>query len=157
MNIIGGALILASSLGISVYLISEGKRRICACEAVCALITFIKQNIEAFGTPIDGILDTCRIDYLDNCAFGEVMRQKGLPSAASEGILTLGKEAQNDFETFAENIGKGYRDEEIKRCDYYLSRFELHLAEERERYERYTPMYRYLPPLGAMSVIIMLL
>lgn len=157
MTAAGSALIFAASVGISYLLVSERCRRIRAYEALCALVAFIKGNIEAFGTPVDNILENCRIEYFESCDFGEVLRREGLEAASSRRLLPLGIDAELDFEAFAENLGKGYRDEELKRCDYYLSRFDSYLAKEREALARYTPMYRYLPPLGALSVVILLI
>lgn len=157
MTAIGVVLLLTSALGISLYLMAEGKQRITALEAVCSLIGFIRQNIKTFGTPLDGILDSCRIEYFEKISFGPLLRQKGLAVAAKECTFPIDRNAKLEFEAFAESAGKGYRDEEIKRCEYYLSRFEAYLATEKERFHRLRPMYRYLPILGALSVIIMLI
>lgn len=157
MNIAGGVLIICAALWISFRLTSQGIYRIEAIEAVCKLVTYIKQNIDTFGTPVDTILLTYKCDILDGCAFGEIMRSYGIFEAVTRRLIPLCEMAQSDFETFAENIGKGYRDEELKRCDYYLSRFEACLFEEREKFLRYRPMYRYLPILGALSVVLLLI
>ena len=157
MTIIGALLILGASCAVSFCLIREGAGKVTALEAVCRLIMHIKQNIETFGTPIDGILECYSSEYFEKSCFADEMRKNGIAHAASCGRIALREDAKTEFKAFAENIGKGYRDEEIRRCEYYLSLFEGYLSEEKDRLKRYSPMYRYLPPLAAMSLIIIVL
>lgn len=157
MTLAGAVFVLSAALAVSGSLLSKGKRRIEVLDALCKLIEYIKQNIDTFGTPVGEIVAHYGYSVLDKYAFGDAMRKDGLCSAAVQKLLPIGEEAQNDLAAFAENIGEGYRDEEVRRCGYYLSRFEAHLAEEKEHYAKNIPLYRYLPLLAGVSALILLI
>lgn len=157
VKIIGAVLILASSLGVSAFLTKEGKRKVENLEAIIKLIEYIKRNIDAFLTPLSGIFTGYTCEVLDGCGFGDEMRKNGLVSAVQCGYLMLSENADDELLSFAEKLGGGYRDEEVKRCEYYRSVFESFAEAEREKQRRNRDLYRYIPPLGALSLLLVLM
>ena len=154
VQFVDGALLFAASLGVSIMLTYESKRRIQNIEAVIRLIEFIKRNIDSFLTPLNGIYTEYSCDVLERCGFSEEMKTQGLKSAVECGYLHLPEKMDDAFLSFAEKLGEGYRDEEVKRCEYYLGIF-ADLAEgEREKARKNRDLYRYIPPLGALSLLL---
>ncbi len=157
MTATGIVLILGAAVGASLLLTREARVRLSELEAVISLIAFIRQNIDTFASPVDTIASSWSCSVKGAKHFSDAVRKDGLKAAVYGGHVSLSADARNDIETFAENIGKGYRDEEVKRCEYYLARFEGYLASARESFERCRPLYRYVPFVCAASIIIIAL
>lgn len=154
LRVLGGGLILACSVCVSLYLSAESRRKVENVHAVRELIGYIRRNIDSFLTPIRRILKEYRCDVIDGCGFGDVMRREGLTAAAEGEYLPLPKDAQTELLAFARSIGSGYRDEEIKRCEYYEGVLLQIEEREREISDKNRNLYRYLPPLGALSLLV---
>ncbi len=121
------------------------------------LLEYIKRNIATFRTPIQSILQTYSSDILDDCGFTEIMRSRGLEAALDCGTLDIPREGKRLLQEFSERLGSDYTENEIKRCDYYIDLLREVSSREKERLSKNERLYKYLPPLAVLSLIIVIL
>ncbi len=126
-------------------------------EALCSLIAYIGDSIEAFGTPLCEITAEYHSELLDEYSFGDVLRRDGLAAAAVGHSLPLSRTAQRVLEEYAGCAGHSYKAGELAACRMCHRRLSECLAEERCEYERTRRLYRYLPPLAAALAVLLLL
>ncbi len=150
----GAAILMCASLFLSLRLTAAKRKRERELYEICDLIRYVRNNIDSFLTPLGSIFSKFSSPALDSCGFVEALENGGLSSAAvSEGISLLSNERRLLL-AFSEKLGLGYRDEEIRLCDYYYKEFSEIARREREENDKKSKMYKYLPPLAALSLII---
>lgn len=154
---LGCITILSASALLSMMLGRIGKNRLCAIDETKKLLQHICRNIESFLTPVGMMLTSYRSQYLEETGFADAMRKDGLCAAFLRGYLDLPEDAEEMMIEFSSELGDSYADDEVKRCRHYLTLLEQIEVSERERVEKNRDLYRFLPPLGALSLIIILL
>jgi len=98
-------------------LINLERKRLQALDGWIELIFHIRTRIDCYLTPIGEILATADRELLKPCM--------GTPSDSSlEALLQksrflLSPEANRLLTAFARELGGSYREEQVKRCDYY--------------------------------------
>ncbi len=92
-------------------------------EAYMALIRTVRGQIECFARPISEILCSCEHEELEGCGYF-------YDKPPSDLLHLVAKSTVHDVSTvaivsrFAEEFGRGYREDEVRACDYALSRLE---------------------------------
>ncbi len=157
LKLAGAVMILVSSAVMGAYAANVYSRRVTSTDAVAAFIKYIKRNIESFNMPVGDILSSYSSEHFEETGFLEAMRADGLTEAIGGGYLTLSGEAEREFSEFASRLGSDYTDGEVKRCEYYVNVFEEISKAERENVATNGRLFRLLPPLGAVSLIILLI
>ncbi|MBR6807116.1 MAG: hypothetical protein IKM46_01920 [Clostridia bacterium] len=157
LKTVGCILILGASSCLSLILGRLGSRRLCALAEIKRLLVFISRNIESFLTPVGVILSSYHSDYLELCGFSDAMKNDGLCAAFLRGYADLPPEAEELMINFSSELGDSYAEDEVKRCRHYITVLEEIEAVEKARVEKNRDLYRFLPPLGALSLIIILL
>ncbi len=157
LRLIGALMILTSSAVMGAYIANVYSRRVTSTEEVAAFIKYIKRNIESFKMPVADILSSYDSEHFERVGFLEAMRTAGLEEAICGGYLTLSQAALGEFLSFASRLGRDYTEGEVKRCEYYIGVFEELAAAEKENIATNGRLYRLLPPLGAISLIILLI
>ncbi len=153
----GCIVILLSSALLSMLLGRLGRNRLLAIDEVKKLLRHISRNIESFLTPVGVIISTYHSQYLEDLGFAEDMRRDGLCAAFLRGYLDLPTEAEELLIEFSVGLGDMYAEDEVKRCLHYIALLEEIECSEKARVEKNRDLYRFLPPLGALSLIIILL
>ena len=157
MKSVGCLLILVASSFISLILGKSGERRLRSLDETKRLVLYISRNIESFLTPVGDILSSYISEYLENSGFSEAMRCDGLCAAFLRGYIDLPPVAEDLMINFSGELGESYVDDEIKKCSHCLRTLEEIESAERDRVEKNRNLYRFLPPLGALSLIIILI
>ncbi len=157
LKLVGAVMVLVSSAVFGSYAANVYSRRGISAEEVAAFIKYIKRNIESFSMPVGEILSTYESEHFERTGFLDAMRADGLTEAIRGGYLTLSGTAEREFLEFASRLGSDYTDGEIKRCEYYVNLFEELSKTEKENASTNGRLYRLLPPLGAVSLIILLI
>ena len=157
LRMIGAVMILISSAVMGTYMANVFGRRITSTEEVASFIKYIKRNIESFKMPVDEIISTYTSEHFEETGFRDAVIRDGLKVAASGGYLTLSKKAEQELVEFLSCLGSDYAEGEVKRCEYYIGVFEDILNAERENMATNGRLYRLLPPLAAISLIILLI
>ena len=157
IKLVGAVMILVSSAVMGTYIANVYSRRVTSTEAVADFIKYIKRNIESFSMPVGEMVTAYTSEHFELTGFLEAMRADGLSEAIEGGYLTLSGKAEREFAEFASRLGSDYTEGEVKRCEYYTGVFEDLLKAERENVSTNGRLYRLLPPLGAVSLIILLI
>ena len=123
-------------------------------EGFVDLIRNIRLQIDCFGTPIAGILAS-----LDNglyAALGVQCVPEDLATLLAQTLLLVDREYAQLLRDFAASLGTGYREEELRYCDYYLARLAPLAQKTREELEKRTRLALILP-LALSAALILLL
>ena len=157
LRLIGAVMILVSSAVMGAYTANVYARRVTSTEEVTAFIKYIKRNIESFKMPVEDMFFSYTSEHFEETGFLDAIRTAGLEEAIGGGYLTLSKNAEREFLSFASHLGRDYTDGEVKRCEYYIGVFEELYAAEKENASTNGRLYRVLPPLVAISLRILLI
>ena len=121
MRIIGGCALLLSCALTSSYIISVEKNKIEQIETFISLIKSIRHHIECYSMPIEKILLSNKDILLrlgvekDISSFSQIL---------SECEIMCGEDCKKILNTFADTLGKGYREQQVKLCDATISALE---------------------------------
>ncbi|MBQ7475219.1 MAG: hypothetical protein IJS78_04795 [Clostridia bacterium] len=152
--LIGSSLVLASAGGVTLSLFSGAKRRIRHTEAILDLIGCIRSEIDFFLRPVAPILADYRNEALEECGFLPVMRERGLRAAAESGTASLTDGTVAVLCRFADSLGGGYKEEQLRLCDFTCSGIAEELNRARNELERDGNVYRFVPILSALFIIL---
>ena len=92
-------------------------------DAWMSLLTHIKNEIECFSMPVGEILRKTDMSILEGCGYGGAKPPKDM----SELILRSDfsdEECKKIVSNFTSEFGRCYRDEQVRRCEYYISRLD---------------------------------
>lgn len=157
VKFVGSAVMIVSALYYSYLLIKNANRKISQLEGLCTLILYIKNNIDSFMRPVGDIINS--FDGYDEAmeAFMESARTHGLAAAAENNTLSVGADAYHILRDFSGKIGCGYKEDEIRLCTYCHNAMQDILNRDREDIRKKMKMYKTLPVMSAMSVVLILL
>ena len=125
IKLIGGVMIVASSMSTASYIASREKKKIEEIEGLISLIRHIRNQIDCFSMPMGNILSSCT-DILLKLGVSEKI--SSLSELASKLEVTC-TECERIINDFSSSIGKGYREREIKICDKAIGELE-HIKEQ---------------------------
>ncbi len=144
IKFIGSALLALSGACASVSLCRYCHRRLEAIEGFIALIFYIKGQVECYARPICEIMATLSPEILRDC--GCPTGASSLEELISESKIYLDRESYRLLSAFAQEFGTVFREEQSKRCDYYIA-----LLGER----RALISSRLLPEMRAGSAVVL--
>ena len=155
---IGAAFIMLCCYLVSFFISSRAKREIAELEAFILLINRIRTDIACFSRPLYEIYTSFEADALERSGFLKMLRELGLNEALkmSENRLTLHGDDLDVIKQFAAVIGKSYRDEEIKTCDYYISQLSERYKMHYDEFPKKNKLNRSLCVMFGVSLIIIL-
>lgn len=113
-----GSLLLAMTgivLAVSIYRFEQKKLRIT--DAFISLILHIKGQIDCFCMPLCDILKTIPKELDIPCPEGE---QENFGAMIESSKIYLDGETYRLLWSFYSEFGSMYREEQLKRCDYYI-------------------------------------
>ena len=119
IKLLGGAvLVLAGGLASALAVYRE-KKRLSSMDAWIDLIVFIRGQIDCYLRPLDEILAYADPALLANCAARP--QDKTLSHILQRALSLHDEESRRLLSGFVREMGDGYREEQVKRCDYYLT------------------------------------
>ena len=138
LKLLGGGLLVAAG-GFSAFSFSQfEKRRLSVLDAWIDLIFFIRGKIDCYLMPLDEILSTADQELLKACMCASPHPNLRTLLDASSAYLT--EESKRLLGAFVKEIGSSYREEQLRRCDYYIQA----LRAEREQVAKELPARRRL-------------
>ena len=153
---VGALLILLSAGGWGAYEIRRGRRRLKELEAACALVRYIRENIERLSRPLAQIYASREDPVLEEIGFLGPLRTAGFGAAVREAGWHIFPAEREILAAFGEALGKGFREEQTALCRYTEDR----LAESLEKAKGDLPgrerLWRSIPVLAALSLILLL-
>lgn len=154
---LGAGILMLSAWLTGTGLIREHQNRLRELEALYDMISCIRDNIEHLMKPLPEIFRIYTNPYLETCGFLAEAKKNGLRRAWENHTTSVSGEAGQLIEEFTRNIGNGYRTEELRLCEYTLDRLRKILDHTRTETANQRKLYRSVPMLFALSVILILL
>ncbi len=153
-KILGIALLLGcGGLGSILWARFERKRCLQA-EGFVELVRNIRLQIDCFGTPLGKILAS--LDEKLYAALGAPRPPADLDVLLAETLLLVDREYAKLLRDFAASLGTGYREEELRYCDYYLTRLTPLAQKTREELEKRIRLALILPMALSVALILLL-
>lgn len=124
--------------------------------AFCRFLEYMKNQIDCFSLPISEIFARADVELLRLCGY----EKEKPPKDINEFIGACGgvdKEIKKIMEELSLEFGKSYRDEEVKRCKYYLCRLEERRNALNEQHSVKKKLNLTLCISGCLAVIILFL
>lgn len=133
----------------------EAEKKIRQYEAFLRLLRYTRLQIDCFGLPCADILMGCEISLLSECGFGgeehpENFRELYGKSVFSDDVLC------GVIGSFSDEFGYGYREEELRRCDYYISILSDRLKLLRDEVKKKKKVNTTLCVSAALGIVILL-
>jgi len=153
----GIGILLVSAIYYSYGLIRHAGVRLSQLEDADALILFIRNHIESFMTPLAEILMSFKGYSVHFEEFIRAAREQGMCEAMECGKLEIGPDAERILGEFSRKIGSGFKEDELRLCNYCHSSIAEILKKERDDLNKKMKMYKTLPIMTAMSAVLILL
>ena len=126
-------------------------------ECFLQLIRFMESEISCYQTPLDDIYRRFEGESLEECGFLAVLREKGMIAALAEcrHKLCFSDEEYRLLTEFSGELGKSYREEQLRFCEYYRRMLENYCAEGREELPGRLKLCRSLTVTGGLLLVIL--
>ena len=154
---IAGALLLGFSGFASAYVMnSSADAKVKQLEGLIAFMRFIRIQIECFSLPATEIIRRCDRDLLRECGYTEDVLINNFEQLF-DSFSIKDESVRKLMRDFSKGFGKGYREEQLKECDYYIDR----LCQQRERMANELPNRKKVNSTlcvsSALALIILLI
>ncbi len=156
-KIAGGGLLLASAIFYGFFMVKKERVKVAELVSFRDFVRFISDNIEHRMIPIPDIVRECTIETLSHIGFLSSACQYGIMTAWEKGTWEMDGEAREVLGTFFLKIGRGYREDELDLCRYTIKRLEGILEKVQGDIKNKEKMYRTVPLMLALSVMLILL
>ena len=156
----GTAVLLLASLLYGRCKVMEERKKVHEFEALLDLVNCITDGIEYGMKPLPEIFAEYRNEILEKNGFLEMARKSGLREtwmAYERKFSVSGGNGMKQFAGFCMKIGNGYKKEELELCGITRKRMEEELEKRKKDNGNREKLYRTIPPLMAMSLVLMLL
>lgn len=134
LKLLGAMLILSVGIVSALISVQYEKRRLTVVDGWIDLILYIRGQIDCYLMPIDDILSGGDRALFEACM--SPTNAADLPAILKSSQIYLDGDAKRILESFVRQIGAGYREEQLKRCDFFVSS----LRTQRERIATQLPM-----------------
>lgn len=156
---VGAILVMICCYLTSFSISSRAKKEMAELEAFVLLIGRIRSEIACFSRPLCEIYAGFESDVFERSGFLKALKDNGLLRALDMAghKLALREENFAIVKQFATAIGKSYRDEEVKTCDYYISQLSERHKAHSDALPKKNKLSRSLCFLLGISIIIILI
>ncbi len=116
-----GAVILVFSGFAGAWMMNaSATRTLSQTEAFISFLRFIRIQIECFSMPAAEIIARCERELLEDCGLSATEVPQSLEELF-ERCAVKDSETKEILKKFSASFGKGYREEQLRECDYYLA------------------------------------
>ena len=119
LKLLGALLVLSVGVFQAFVSVQYEKKRLTVVDGWIDLILYIRGQIDCYLMPLDDILSNGDRALFEACM--SPSNAADLPAILEASGIYLDGEAKHTLESFVREIGTGYRDEQIKRCDFFIS------------------------------------
>lgn len=156
MKLLGTCLLLVAAYILSLRYAREMKRGIDTWVACGDLIRYTRMQIDCFCTPKNRIFTSFHHRVLEENGFLPALRQGQEMGSAAEGTLE-DKELVSLFSRFGQELGRGYREEQMAVCDFYLQMLQERLEGRQKALPSQVRVRRTVYISGAMLLALLFL
>ena len=134
LKLLGALLILSVGVFSAFVSVQYEKKRLTVVDSWIDLILYIRGQIDCYLLPIGDILSGGDRALFEACM--SPSNAADLPAMLEASGIYLDGDAKHTLESFVREIGSGYREEQLKRCDFFIAS----LRTQRERIAAALPM-----------------
>lgn len=134
LKFLGALLIFAVGVFAAFVSVQYEKKRLSVVDGWIDLILYIRSQIDCYLMPLDDILSGGDRALFEACM--SPSNAADLPAILEASGIYLDGDGKRLIESFVREIGAGYREEQIKRCDFFISS----LRTQRERIAAQLPL-----------------
>ena len=134
LKLLGAILILSVGVFAAFASVQYEKKRLTVVDGWIDLILYIRGQIDCYLMPLGDILSGGDRALLEACM--SPSNAADLPAILDASGIYLDGDAKHILEGFVREIGTGYREEQLKRCDFFIAS----LRTQRERIAAALPM-----------------
>ena len=127
LKLVGSLLFGVSGVVIAMSYSRFQTKKLNTIDGFMSLLFYIKGQIDCFARPRSDILSTLPLEVF--CACNCPRGAETLEEMVEASRIYLDDEPQRLLSSFASEFGSTFREEQLRRCDYYISA----LSEERKR------------------------
>ena len=154
LRIFGAVILSLSGIAAAYVLNSAAKKGLSQTEAFISFLRFLRSEIECFSMPVPRAITRCPSELREECGCAaEVSDLRGFLQECtvfdSEAVSLMGR--------FCDDVGKGYRDEQLALCDYYISLLDEHRRTLAESLPSRRKRNSALCLAGALALVIVLI
>lgn len=125
-KLIGALLMLVTGAAVAKARIAHEKKKLWVLDAWLGLLLYTRAQIDCYLMPLEEIFKSADVELIRSAGAGSVRRsQKELLDAA---LPYLDRESARLLTSWLCELGNGYREEQLRRCDYYLAALEKERA-----------------------------
>ena len=154
---LGAVLLLTAAAGWGFYEIREGRQRIRELEAVRDMVRTVREGIDRLSAPLSEIYASYENPTLAACGFLHLLRTAGMERAVEDTEWRLSPAEQGILSELALHLGRGFREEQTALCRYAEDRLSDALEKRRADEDGRARLWRAIPLLAALSLILLLL
>lgn len=155
-RVVGASLLSICGILFAAHLNRRAERRLREVEGWIALLRFVKSQVECFSLPMGEILLRCDASVLHECGCVATVAPKSF-SAMIEASSFYDAECERLAHAFAEEFGRGYREEVMRGCDYYLAQLTSHKEMLSKKLPAQKKLNATLSICGALALVLLLL
>ena len=119
IKLFGSLLIALAGGALSLSFCKFEKKRLSVLDSYISLLFYIKGQIDCYSRPISDILSGADISVIEGCGY-----RSGIPKSILEMLpsskIYLERESMRLLLSFADEFGSTYKQEQLRRCDYYI-------------------------------------
>ena len=156
-KILGSGILIFAALYFSYIKISASRNKIREISAFIDIISEIKNGIYHFSKPLPEIFSNYNNDYFENNGFLKDITQFSARDVISKYSFVLNNESAEIIKSFFSKIGESYVEDEINLCGYTLERLTQIKNSMISDDKNIGKLYRTIPILAALSVILVLI
>ncbi len=154
---LGCLLLLGAGALTGLALLRFERRRVAQAEGFRTLLCLLRWQIDTLARPLPQILAACDEGVLAACGWQEKARPADF-GALLEGVtLYLSEEICTLLYDFKGALGTSYREEQLRTCDYHLSRLSPYCDTLQRELPKRERVALFLPLAAALALILLLL
>ncbi len=159
MKLAGGIMLFLAALYYSICKQRQEKTKLDILTELCDLFGYLQKNIECFSSPLGDLYRAYSSPTLAQLGFYETWREASLEAAVA--VLTGGagnplpEGAEKTMRHYSERAGQGYKEEELQLCRYTRDALQEELQRAQKNSAGKRRMYRTMPFLLVLSVVLL--
>lgn len=153
-KLLGSAVLLIAGIGNGALAAGHEKEKLAVLDGWLELLRFIQEQIDCYLTPVEELLSVADKALLEQCRCRR--KDRSLEAGLQRSAPVLQAESLRLLSAFAKEIGGSYREEQIKRCNYYRQALLSVRQKQAEELCKKSKLYRGMSICAAVGAALLL-
>ena len=156
LKLAGSVLILISCYFVGNSLSKKEEMTLLVTKALISFVAYVGASIKTMRLPLKNIYSLFENETLSKIGFTDALNEQGLPDALETIKNTLSNETLSAMKYLQDNLGGMDLNDQLNLCVYVEGKLKEELEAINKTYIEKKRMYRLLPILCGLSVIILI-